>query len=465
MGQRAADVVVVGGGILGRAIALELLREGARVTMIYPRDHGRDSATLAAGAMIGAFGELTPEHDGPSERARLDFRIRAQDLHPRWLDALRQMSGRPIFSTRGIFMIARRGSAEDARNLQHIRSKLDEHGRRWEEVDPGQVPGLAPSASHAVAESLFLRDDLTIDAAELMDALAAAIAAHPRSSSIDERVLAVEPDAGERGWVVRTRFARVSAPNVVVCAGARVPEALGEATLARLRLPVLYFAKGIGCVVSGAPPFPHAIRTPNRAEACGLHVVPRAGGRLYIGASNHYGYASAAARGVTPGELGAIVVDAVRQINEALRDTTVEELRFGLRPMTGDDAPLLGATPLPGLFLGTGTWRTGIVMAPLAARVVAAEVLGRPPRRENPFAMTAARAPSSPRDLNVAHLHVNVGLEAYHRARQTNDEADIALARAACGEYVRIAGEEADPRIVALIERLAARATIAGDVW
>jgi glycine oxidase len=452
------DVIVVGGGVLGQACALELARAGLDVALVYPRGHGRDSATLAAGAMIGAFGELTHTRADAREDEKLAFRVRAQDLQREWIAGLREASGRAIHATDGLFMVANDGGREDVANLRWIRSRLDDYGRRCEWVDPAEVPGLAPREGFRTHEALFIHDDLSVDSEELMQALAAALAATGRCRVVDDVAAAVEPGEGGR-WRVRTaRTGSLQAPHVVVAAGARVPQALGEETLTRLRLPTLYFAKGIGCVMNGAPELPHAIRTPNRSDACGLHLVPRARGRLYMGASNHYGYATAAARGITPGEVSAILGDSLRELNHAIRDATVEHFRFGLRPLAMDERPLVGPTRLPGLHLATGTFRTGIVMAPLIARVVAAAVAGLPSPVENPFHAREGRepAPLGPdgSDFNAALLHADRGLEAYERGRATGDPACWEQAAAAWETYRRIAGDLADSRIIALLEAL-----------
>jgi hypothetical protein len=81
--------------------------------------------------------------------------------------------------------------------------------------------------------------------------------------------------------------------------------------------------------------------------------------------------------------------DTNRELNRTLRDTTIEDLRFGLRPISVQDAPFIGGTILPGLFLATGTHRHGIQMAPLIAHVVLAEVLQPSRVVDNPFQLSA----------------------------------------------------------------------------
>lgn len=461
MASRTADVAVVGGGVLGQSVALECARAGMDVLLVYPRGHGPDSATLAAGAMVGAFGELDHGDLDDNARQKLEFRVRAQDMHAPWLDGLRAESGQEIHTIAGMFMIANPGGTGDLARLTAIERLLGEFGRRRRWVDPADVVGLQPHEGFPAEKALFIDDDFSVDSTQLLQALSGALEHTRKCQVVHDRVTAVRRRSDEGPWELRTRrTGSIESPAVVVCAGARVPAVLGEDVLAALRLPTMFFAKGIGAVVSGAPEIPHATRTPNRDHACGLHVVPRSNGRLYIGASNHYGYATSAAKGITPGEVSAILGQTVREIHTALRDATIEDLRFGLRPVTSDDAPLVGRTRLSGLFLATGTFRTGIVMAPLIARIVAAEIAGCDAEVANPFRADGARRPLPDylggTDLNGANLYADRGLELYRRSRADNGSGhgDARQALGVWRKYVRLAGERADPRIVALMGTL-----------
>jgi glycine oxidase len=463
----APDVIVVGGGIVGHAVAWELARNEANVSLIYPANHGRDCATLAAAAMIGAFGELTHDHTGWKDRQKLEFRIHSQERYPTWLDRLRDAAQAEIYSTHGMFMVANNGGRADRLNLKRIGEELERYQKKHEWVEPTEIPGLDPHDGYEAYQALFIHDDLTVDSGQLLDALSRAFAAQPCGTTLDDRVISIDRDHATDHWAVTTQaHGTVTTPSVVVAAGARVPVALGDETLAALRLPTLYFAKGIGCVVTGAPVFPHGIRTADRSDACGYHVVPRANGRLYIGSSTHYGYATAAARGITPGEVTAILGGATREINRTLRDTTIEQLRFGLRPASMDDLPLVGKTALPGLFLATGTFRTGIVMAPLIAEVVTAAVLGRPSPVAHPFAADEGRCENDRDfDANVANLYANSGLRHFNRGMLNGARAEFDRALEHWRVYARQAGPHADTRIISLIAQLEVDAQIDQTVW
>ena len=96
--------MVVGGGIIGKSIAFELARFSLKVVLIYPKQQNNDGASLASGAMLGAYGEITADQDTLEERLELEFRLKAQKIYPDWLDQVREASGQEVFTTQGTFI-------------------------------------------------------------------------------------------------------------------------------------------------------------------------------------------------------------------------------------------------------------------------------------------------------------------------------------------------------------------------
>ena len=192
------NVVVIGGGVLGLSVGRELARRGAGVLMIYPEHRpGMDSASLAAGAMIDAFGELTRRPPDPMDRARLEFRIRSQGGYPEWLGELAEESGRSIFTTRGMFMVGNDVGDDDAGHMARIRQELARYAKPFDEVDPADVPGLNPKGDCRTTEAIFVREDLTVDSRQLLDALSRSVGDRPNVGRIDDRVIGVAPEGDE----------------------------------------------------------------------------------------------------------------------------------------------------------------------------------------------------------------------------------------------------------------------------
>lgn len=87
-GNHPYEVVVVGNGSLGLSLGLELARRQVRVAVLGP-PHRPGAASMAAGAMLGAFGEVTAElMNSESGRAKHRLAHRASKLWPEWVGEL-----------------------------------------------------------------------------------------------------------------------------------------------------------------------------------------------------------------------------------------------------------------------------------------------------------------------------------------------------------------------------------------
>ncbi len=107
------------------------------------------------------------------------------------------------------------------------------------------------------------------------------------------------------------------------------------------------------------------------------YLVPRGDGRYVLGATvEERGFDTT----VTAGALFELLRDAVELV-PGVGELVIDELSAGLRPGTPDNAPVIGAGAVPGLFWATGHYRHGILLAPVTAELVAAAVLGEASRR------------------------------------------------------------------------------------
>jgi glycine oxidase len=270
-----------------------------------------------------------------------------------------------------------------------MKREADRCGQPSEWVDLIDVPGLRPNPHHAPAMCLYLPNEHSVDADQLLGALAAALQTFEGWSHVDDSVVDVRRDGG--GWAVETANGEtVAAEHLVIAAGSRSNEVLPPALRLEAGVPDMYFGKGVSCVVAGAPPIANTIRTPNRAFACGIHVVPRDRDRVYLGATNFLGVDHDADSGVQPAELHNLFDEILHQINADIRYSRIEELRVGYRPIASHRRPVIGETQLPGLHLATGTYRNGMLMAPLAAEVVADAITDARAAVTNPFGVVGS---------------------------------------------------------------------------
>jgi glycine oxidase len=99
----------------------------------------------------------------------------------------------------------------------------------------------------------------------------------------------------------------------------------------------------------------------------GVYLVPRRDGELVVGATQEE---MGPDTRVTAGGVWELLRDA-RTLVPGLTEFEFAEATAGLRPGTPDNAPVLGPTTLPGLVLATGHFRSGVLLAPVTADLVA----------------------------------------------------------------------------------------------
>lgn len=381
------NIMVIGGGVVGLSIALELSESGVNVINAFPRTGDELSASRAAGAMLGAFGELSAD-DGPEEMAEFDFRLAAQRYYPSWLARLRELSEARVSQVEGTIIIANNQGARDRDGIRRMQQEAALHGEPAEWIEPGEVPGLKPSPVHAPALCLYLKNEHAVHSGELLDAMLQVLAQRKNYRHLDTSVAQVKPE-GLSWTITLVNGSTVAADAVVLAGGSRSLDCLDPSLAKDAALPALSFGKGVSCLLSGAPAVAHTIRTPNRTFACGIHVVPRpASGCLYVGATNFTGVDEEAEAKVQPGELHGLFDEAIHQINTDIRTSRIEQIRVGFRPIAAFKRPLVGKTRVANLFIATGTYRNGVLMAPLVAAMIAAELgLRAAPYKGNPFSV------------------------------------------------------------------------------
>ncbi|MGA0198946.1 MAG: NAD(P)/FAD-dependent oxidoreductase [Prochlorotrichaceae cyanobacterium] len=447
-------IVVIGGGALGLSVAYFLGQADLETTLIAP-EQTNGVASLAAGAMIDAFGEMDQIHSD-LDRLRLEVKVQAQQYYPHWLEQLALESGLPITQQPGMFLIGNNQGADDRLQLQQVRQEMQRYGEGFDTVDPQEVPGLAPHDRYPVQEALFLQGARTVDSAQLLRAIEQATLNRGHYSRLYDRVIEVSPPvkAGD-AWQVKTEQGTiVQATAVVVCAGAYSLQVLGDALVNQLNLPPLYYGLGSGCVVHHAPFVPHGIRTPNRPLAAGVHLVPRAAGGLYLGANNFFGVDLHQPLGTTLSDAHTLLEGAMHQMNTGLSHACLTALTWGLRPVTPSDQPILGETAQPGLFIATGTHRTGIHYAPIFAQWLVAAIQGKPEAKAQPFSPQAVKAlPASTTSLQTAikalvgSLLLPQGQIPYDRQQQLETLLEVLLKRSFPQVF-----PGADPELGAVLE-------------
>jgi glycine oxidase len=366
--ENVTDVVVVGSGLLGLSTAFELVNRGLSVTIVGPRTGAHTGqASRAAGAMLTVFSEVEADHDPRRVRIEVGWRASARESYDGWLAALSEASGRELSLIPGVWVIGNGYGADDSVALKAIAAAAEANGSVAEFGAPKDVPGLNPQVR--AHKALWLPWEASIDPVALMEALAIVLHAHPLCRWLNTTAAGIRED-GEHLTVEAADGTSVLAAHMVLAAGAGISGLLDQELAKRVAAPPLRSGRGVSLVVGTSIWLPSAVRTPNRGFACGSHMVPRGDGRVYLGATNRLSTEPDYSRGASLDEVATLVHDATAELNIDLRDAELIEMRVGHRPVTLDHLPLFGATGHPMVHMATATYRCGVLLAPLAAKIV-----------------------------------------------------------------------------------------------
>ena len=350
-----ADVVVVGAGVVGLACAYALAERG-RVPLVLERDDAARSATWAAGGMLGAALESDVELEG------LDtLRRAAQDAWPDFaarIDA--RVGGSCGYLPRPSLLVALHRDHE--LELERSVAMIQRQGFDAFPLDRSALLDREPSLSSRVLSGVELPRDHAVDPRTLVNALARAVESLGGRIVHGATVEEVEPNGAVHGRRCGSRFC-VAADAVVLATGAWSQEGPMHPFSPLPVRPV----KG-QLVLLRAPSPTCVVRTPD------VYLVPRAGGRLAVGATTEErGFdASPTVSGVA-----RLLYEAWRTIPE-LDEAPIDEIVVGFRPAARDHRPIIGRLGDTAVLVATGHYRNGLLLAPLTARAVADLVDGTP---------------------------------------------------------------------------------------
>ncbi|GAB3167378.1 FAD-dependent oxidoreductase [Amycolatopsis stemonae] len=368
---RSADVAVIGAGIVGLACALELAQARTSVALVAPRtgEHA-GQASRAAGAMLTVFSEVEAAHPQPRVAVEVAERVAARAGYDAWLEQLANIAGRPAPALMpGVWVTA--SVPADRAELAAIAAAAADAGQPGQLHSPAEVPGLR---SKTVFEALWLPGESGVDAAGLVAIAAAAAMAHPRITWFDADAARIS-DNGTGLRIELVDGEPVTAERLVLAAGVQTSAIARRSPGLTSDLPPVLAGRGVSMVLQAVPdPVASPIRTPNRGFACGAHLVARADGRTYLGATNRLSTRPEPGRAASVDEIATLLHDGVRELNTGLRDAQVTDIRVGYRPYTIDHLPLVGRTANPKVLVATATYRCGILLAPRVATLIRTEL-------------------------------------------------------------------------------------------
>ncbi|MBV8343877.1 MAG: glycine oxidase ThiO [Candidatus Eremiobacteraeota bacterium] len=353
--SRTGDVVIVGAGVIGLAIAFELIERGASVRVI-------DRGEPAGAASWAAAGMLAPYTERVRHAALVRFCAASLQEYPGFIARVAAASGVDAHLRLDGVVHAAFDGAELESLLRHAQTLAAERVD-CEILERSSLLASEPWLGAFVVGGLRIAGEGCIDNRRLGRALLAACAA--RGARVERSsIVRLECDR-RRALGVHTERGFVAAGAIVNACGAWAGRVDGVP--AHCAPPV---APIKGQMIALAAPI-GLVRRPTWVP--GAYLVPRDDGRLLIGATVESAGFDERITAAGVHEL----LHAALAAAPALRDFAITESWAGLRPGTPDGLPFLGRTPLEGLLLATGHYRNGILMAPATARSIADAVEGR----------------------------------------------------------------------------------------
>lgn len=351
-----SDVVVIGAGVQGCAVAWRLARAGRSVVVLERAIPGAEASSAAGGILSPGVEALEPGPFYALGRASLA-------RYPSFIEALERESGVAV-GHRGGGTLEVAFDDDHARLLAGRAAKIQSAGLPVTVLDDAEVRRLEPGLSPEARGALWFEDEGSLDPRALGRALATA-AQRAGATFVTGRVLAIRRSGGRAVGVDHER-GPIDADVVVLAAGAWSLQVAGHGLPDGAVRPV----RGQIAVVETRPPLLSRVVFSGHGYA-----VPRADGRILLGSTmEEVGFEKA----VTAGGLRHVLEVGIG-LAPAIAGAPVVETWSNFRPASPDGEPILGPGATPGLFYATGHTRNGILLCPITADAIAASVLGEPP--------------------------------------------------------------------------------------
>lgn len=370
----SADTVILGGGVIGMTSALALADAGQQVILLEAGQLGQEASWAGGGIMSPLYPWRYPRPlDALLERAlvrmpALVARLQNHTPHD------------PELLTTGLWVLGLDDAESEAAQAWANRQGWQVSRQDFSGVDAASQAALSSAVEAAGRNALWFPQVANIRNPRLIRGLAALLKAHPKVKVFEQsRVQSLSSGSASRSglsaevtvpssieWCVRASTVQVHASSVVCAAGAWSSELLSASGIS---IPRVQPALGQMLLLK-----PHIKRNVPMVLWDGRYIVPRQDGQVLVGSTVEYcGFKKRWADSTQR----ALLAFAEQLLGVSLTDQ-VQAHWAGLRPDAGQALPIIGEHPAqPGLWLNTGHFRNGLVLALGSAELLVRQMMGQ----------------------------------------------------------------------------------------
>ncbi len=353
---KTANVVIIGGGVIGLSIARALAQRHVKETLVIERGGlGNESSSAAAGM-------LAPQVEADCADEFFDLCCRSRNMYVHFASALREETGIDVeLDTTGTLYLAL--TEHDRQEIERRYEWQSRAGLPVEKLSADDARSLEPCISEHTRVALKFPVDIQVENRRLLNALATSNASSGVRLLTGTAVKSIKIHSG-RVEGLETSRGFVSTPNIVVAGGAWTSFIIGSHEM----LPTLAIEPVRGQMLSfetNPSIAAHVIYSPRG------YLVPRRDGRLLAGSTTE---TAGFDKRVTAEGVHSILCHAL-EIAPRIANLALVDSWAGLRPRAPDNLPVLGPAPgIQGLVYATGHFRNGILLAPITGDLIASVI-------------------------------------------------------------------------------------------